>query len=216
MTSLSAGLDAELAKSSVLDFHAVEILLPGYALRLIDGAGFVDFGGHRFTGRDATYGTLGEIQSYQDGGDGRSPRLILTLNPPTTTSAAVLANPAAQRSQVSLWYGALNPLTGLPVDVPSLEFLGALDLPILKVGLTRTLELEVASALDALMPRDDGVRLNNSFHTSIWPGERGFEYVSDVQRQLPWGQDAPRPVVITDVRSTGGGLFSDAANLFNL
>lgn len=213
MTTLSVGLDTALSGAHVLDFYALQIELPSYTLRLVDGSGFVTFDGDTYVGEDAIYGTIGSIEPISDGSENTSPRLNIVLLPPTNVAAADLASPAAQGSAVSVWYGAINPATGLVIDTPHLEFIGTLDVATLRVGKGRSLELEVASIWDALFPRDDGARLNAAFHQSVWPGELGFEFVTDVQRQLPWGADAPRPVVIRDVANTaapqgyGGGSF---------
>ena len=43
----------------------------------------------------------------------------------------MLADPKAQGGQVSLWVGALDPITGLPVATPDLRFLGEIDVPTL-------------------------------------------------------------------------------------
>lgn len=214
MTTLSPGVASALDGLHVVEFHALELVLPSYTLRLIDGAGFVTFGGNTFVGRDPTYGTIGAIESFDEGVENKAPRLTVTLLPPTNTAAALLANPAAQGGAARLWYGVLNPETGLPVDDPHLEFVGEIDVPVLKVGRARALEIEVSSIWEKLFPRDDGARLNNAFHQSIWPGELGFEFVVDVQGQNPWGQDGPRPAAVRDIPNAGagpGGFYGEFA-----
>lgn len=213
MTSLSAGLETALEGVEALLFIAVEIVLPGHTIRLLDGAGTVTFDGKTFTGQDATFGTLGGIETFTDGGDAQAPRLGLRLLPPTATAAVTLADPAAQGSAVSCWFGAIDRATGQPVDDPDLWFVGELDVPRLRVSKnSRTLDFEVASVFEAFLEPDDGARLSNSFHQSINPGELGLQYVAEVQRQLPWGSDAPRPGVVTDIRG-GGASGVDLANV---
>lgn len=205
MSTLSPGVEARLAGGHALEFYALELVLPAYTLRLIDGSGFVEFDGMTFVGKDATYGTLGAIESFDEGVENKAPRLSVSLLPPTNAAASTLANPAAQGGQARLWYGTLDPLTGLPDDDPHLEFVGKIDVPVLKIGKSRILEIEIASIWEELFPRDDGARLNNAFHQTIWPGELGFEFVVDVQKQMPWGADAPRPSVVRDVHNQGPG-----------
>lgn len=200
MTELSAGLDAALAQPSAIVFIALEIQLPGYTLRLIDGAGEIAIAGDLFLGVDPTYGVLAGIEPFGDGVDAQAPRLVLSLFPPTNTASAVLADPNAQRSPVKLWFGAIDSLTGLVIDEADLWFVGELDTPTLRVGQgQRLLEFEVASVWERFFRNDEGARLNNAFHQSIWPGETGFEFTTEVQRQLPWGSDVPRPTVVVDV-----------------
>lgn len=208
MTALSPGLDAALADVAVRIFIAVEIVLPGGPLRLLDGAGTLTFGGKTFAGRDPNYGTLGRISSINDGVDAEAPRIMLELMPPTMAAAAALASPTAQGSAVQIWFGAVEPATGLVIDEPDLSLVGEVDVPILRVGKgSRILEYEVSSVWERFFRNDEGARLTDAFHQSIRPGERGFAYVSDVLRQLPWGTDLPRPTVVTDVPNPppGGG-----------
>ena len=67
MTSLTTALDNELKTFAPTIFGAVEILLPGYTLRLLDGAGAVTFDGRTFVGRDATFGVLAAASTLSDG-----------------------------------------------------------------------------------------------------------------------------------------------------
>ena len=62
--------------------------------------------------------------------------------------------------------------------------------------------LEAVSVWERLFDDGEGVRLTNAYHQSAWPGELGFEFVTAVQRQLPWGADTPRPSVIADALYT--------------
>lgn len=206
MSTLTSGMLADQAKPAILMFGAVEILLPGYSLRLVDGAGQVTFGGHTFVGRDATYGTLAGLTGYTDGVDDVAPSLTITLMSATLTAQAAVSAPGAQGSQVSIWVGDIDMVTGAVIADPDLAFVGELDVPTWKPGKNkRTLELAVVSAMDRFFDQDEGARLNNGFHQSIWPGETGFEFVSQVQRQIPWGNDNPRPNLITDVPQGGFG-----------
>ena len=96
---------------------------------------------------------------------------------------------------------------------PDVLFVGEVDVPELAVGEgTRAVSLRCVSVFEKLFEVEEGARLNDAFHQSIWPGEKGFEYVTDVERHLPWGQDAPRPAAVTSAGvggATGGGGGSD-------
>ena len=209
MTSLSPGYAAALAARSVLVFTAVEILLPDYELRLVDGAGSVTFGGKTFVGIDPTYGVLHGIEPFEEASDGMAPALKIALRPPSMTAAADLASVAAQGSTVNLWDGAIDAATGEVIDAPEHWFVGDLDVPTLRIGDGgRLLEYEVASAWERLFADDEGAKLTNAFHQHVWPGELGLEYHTEVQQQAPWGSDAPRPQVIRDVPQYGAGGWS--------
>lgn len=213
MSALTVQLDAALSAPAALVFHALEIQLPGHNVRLLDGAGVATFSSMTFSGSDATYGTLAAIDTLSDGIEEQAPRLRITLLPPTTTAAADLASMDVQGSLVRLWFGAINPVTGLVVPDPDLWFAGALDVPTLSISEAgRTLEYEVASVWDRFFRHDEGARLNDAFHQSVWPGELGFEFVNEVQRQLPWGADTPRPGFVRDVYTSARGRGGSGSN----
>lgn len=202
--SLDPALLAQLQNPAVILFVAVEIDLPGYPLRLVDGAGFVSFGGNTYHGRDDTYGALGAIEAIGDGVANDAPTVKVNILPPTNTASADLCDPLAQGSAVSIWSGALDPVTGLAVGAPFLHFAGEVDVPTLSGDRgSRNLEYECTSVWARLFAATEGARLSDAFHQSVWPGELGMEYVTAVQRQLPWGADAPRSTAITDVAPAG-------------
>jgi len=205
MSGHSPGLAAALKQSQVLVFNAIEIVLPSYTLRLLDGSGYVDFDGKTFRGFDETYGTLQSIEAFADGSDEQTPSLKVFFLPPTNTAAATLASVEAQGSPVNIWFGAIDPESGIVIDEPEHWFAGELDVPTLTVGsVGRILEYEVASVWERFFADDEGARLTDAYHQYLWPGERGLEFHTEVQVQLPWGSDLPRPQVIRDVSGTGG------------
>lgn len=202
MSHLTPAMDTALAARSVLMFCAVEIVLPSYDLRLLSGPGQVTFGGRTFVGRDDTYGVLGGIEEIADSEDGEAPEINLTILPPTMTAAAVLASASAQFSAVTVWVGAMDLITGAVVPDPMVVFAGEVDVPTLSGDESaRALQYSVTSVFELLFEVDEGANLNNAFHQSVWPGELGFEYVTEVQRQLPWGAETARPAAVRDVIS---------------
>jgi len=219
MTELTTAMDTALQADAPLVFGAIEILLPSYSLRLVDGSAVVPIFGHSFVGRDATYGTLGSVDAISDGLDNSAPAIRISLNPPTNTATATLASPEAQGSQVSIWVGVLDRPSGLPIADPYLVFLGELDVPTVQIGANRrTLQYDVVSSFERFFDQDEGVRLNGPWHNSIWPGELGLQYVVDIQQNNPWGQDAPRPVLVTDMNpaTSPGAIAGGFRNLAGL
>ena len=106
-----------------------------------------------------------------------------------------------------LWIGVINPMTGAVDGDPFLAFAGEVDHPILRVGEgTRSVTLECVSIWERFFEDFEGIRLSNAFHQSVWPGELGLEFVTDVKRSLPWGSDAPRPDVVRDATSQTANL----------
>ena len=104
-----------------------------------------------------------------------------------------------QGRTVLIWVGTVAPSTGAVTADPVLVFNGQVDQGVWSVGLgTRSLALDCVSIWEYLFDDAQGVRLTNAYHQAAWPGELGMEFVTAVQRQLPWGADTPRPQVVAD------------------
>ena len=215
MTGLTPALDAALSADKPIIFGAVEINLPGYDIRLLDGSGIVAFGGHAYTGLDPTYGVLAAIDSLSDGVGDEAPGLNITLQPATDAAVADLASPEMQGSRVRLWLGAIDRPTGAAITSPFLLFDGQLDVPTLKVGLrTRDLEYECVSSFEQFFFNEEGTRLSDSFHESIWPGELGFTNMTGITRTIYWGVAAPAGTISyagSGVAYGGTGYLPDAS-----
>lgn len=200
--TLSPGMEAAAARPVALWVALVELALPGHTLRLCDGAGTVPWGVRTFRGADPVYGALETCGSFTDGVGDESPSFTLTLLPPTKEAAATMVAATVQGSVVSIWLGIVNPETGQLVDEPHPAFVGEIDVPTLRVGKgKRLVEYLLVSFEERTFEDDEGARLNDSFHASIWPGETGLVFHARVGDQMPWGADGPRPVNVT----TGGG-----------
>lgn len=208
MSSLTSAFQAELAKPVLILFGAVEIVLPGATVRLLDGAGMATFGGRTFVGRDATFGVLGGVSDFADGLDDQAPSLTLTLLPPSNAAMAAFAAATAQGSAVSIWVGAMDAVTGQVIADPDLVFVGETDVPTQKVSDgQRELDLTVISFFDRFLETDEGERLNTGFHQSIWAGEKGLEFISFVRNQPIWGADAPQNILVgTGAAQTSSGF----------
>lgn len=218
MSSLTPQLDAALAAASPTWFGAVRIDLPGYTLRLLDGAGFAVFpegasGGGTYLGRDPVYGVLAAIDEISDGIGDEAPAIGLTLHPASHAAAADLASPAMQGSPVSIFVGAIDRASGLVVPDPELLFVGELDVPTLRSTRNgRSLELEVVSTFERFFADDEGARLADGFHRSVWPGEAGLAFVTGVEKTVYWGMDAPPSAVVPG--RAGGAMPGRGGSLF--
>lgn len=173
-----------------------------YAIRLLDGSGSLSFGGHTFTGQDDRYGAISSVESFTDGLDAEAPTMTVTLSLASNVATAEVADPAAQGSRVSAWIGAVDPIGGAVLGDPELVFVGEVDTATLTVGQnSRALALSCVSAFERMFSGDEGVRLNDAYHQSIWPGETGLVAASAVRDRPYWGAEAPTPAVT----STGSG-----------
>lgn len=218
MTSLTVQLDAALSSPAPTIFGAISVDLPGRQINLLDGAASLTFNGRNYTGRDPVYGTLSAISNLTDGMGNEAPRLSITLLPASDAAAADLAGPDMQGSIVTIYFGAVERTTGQVVPNPHLLFVGELDVPFLTAGENmRELEYEVASIFERFFADDEGARLSDGFHQSIWPGEKGFAFQTGVPQGVYWGVEAPpRPVTNTGLGFGGiGGVFGGDMWLLN-
>jgi hypothetical protein len=185
----------------------VELDLPAATLRLYHGSGaaLTDSSSRTFVSKDATYGALGGVSGINDGMDDQAPVVTVTLFNPTTTAQANVSDPAAQGQAATIWAAVVVPSTGLLVADPSPRFVGVIDFATWKVGPSaRSVDVSLITYSDYFFPQDDWARLNDPSHQHFWSGETGLEFIAQVQQQIPWGSDAPRPVLVTDVPPIGG------------
>jgi hypothetical protein len=195
MPLLSTPMQTAAVRPALMPFVAVQIVAPTFTLRLLDGRGAVTFNSLTFVGEDATYGVLAKIEDFTDGGEDAAPRARFILNPRSLAALTDLASASNQGSPVMIWEGLIDTDTGLAVDSPALVFEGYYDQPAWNPkGLE--LEIDCGSVFDSFFENDEGSRMTDSHHQSIYPGETGFEYVFETEdRELPWGSsDKPRPV----------------------
>lgn len=208
--ALNASLDAALQGAAPLVCLLVRIELPSRTIKIVDGAGQVAFGADVYTGEDAVYGVLDAVETMSEQVGTEAPKIRFTFLPASLTALADMTAPGNQGAPVYVWFGAVDQASGLIIGEPELLFMGELDTADVDVAEASTIiTFDVASAWERLFEASEGHRLNNSFWQTIWPGERGLEYVVGVQRDLPWGYDAKRPSVVADVIGGPPGQGSD-------
>lgn len=194
MATLSPQMQAALAADAMMPFVAVRLTLPTITLALLDGSAVLTFAGSTFVGEDPIYGVLADVDDITDGGEDEAPRARIRLNPKSLSALTVLAAASNQGSRVEIWEGVVDLSTGLTVADPELVFDGEYDQPTW-APLSMDLTIDCGSIFERFFENDEGARLTDSFHQSIWPGETGFQYVTETDRELPWGSaDKPRPV----------------------
>jgi hypothetical protein len=200
MGTLSSAMQAALAADGLMPFIAVRLTLPTVTLALLDGSAVVTFAGSTFVGEDPSYGVLAGVEDLSDGGEDTAPRARITLNPKDLSALTTLAAASNQGSKVEIWEGLIDLATGLPVADPDLAFEGEYDQPVW-APVSMSLTIDCGSVFEKFFENDEGARLTDSFHQSIWPGETGFQYVFETEdRALPWGSaDKARPVAVRAV-----------------
>lgn len=198
--ALDASMDAALKGAAPLVCLMVKMELPGHTITALDGAGQVAFDGETYAGEDAIYGVLDAIETVTEQVGTEAPMVRLTFLPASLQAMADITAPANQGAPVQIWFGVVDPDSGLLITEPEALFIGELDTADVEAAADRTvISFNVASAWERLFDVGEGQRLNNAFIQSIYPGARGAEYVIAIQRDLPWGYDGPRPAVVSDV-----------------
>lgn len=186
--ALNSSTDAALRQPAPVIFCALEIVLPGHTLRVLDGAGVIGFDGMVFQGFDATYGTLGAIESVTESIGTEAPRVRFAFLPRSNNALANLAAPGAQGSQVTLWTGVVNPYTGLVIGQPEVLFIGDLDETSFEYDEgSGVLTVDCASAWDRFFDGNEGARQTDDFQQANYPGDRAFQFITGVEEQLHWG-----------------------------
>ncbi|MGO4167866.1 hypothetical protein [Novosphingobium sp. YAF33] len=201
-----------LAQSAVVLFGAVNIQLPSYDLRLLDGAAVVVAEGLTYAGLDPAFGSIADLSELSEETGDAAPEITVTLNPPDLAASAALANPLNQGSTIRVLAGAVDPVTGLTIGQPETLFLGEIDVPTINVDQSgaRTVEITAVSVFERLFEVEEGQRASNGWHQSIWPGEKGLEFMTGTNVNLYWGVKPPKS---SDL-SKGGSLWSpNSANV---
>lgn len=170
----------------------VRIDLPGgTTLRLSEGMA-IRWGSETYAPRHATYGALAGIDALEEGLGNEVPMMPLKLRPPSTTSAAALVQPGAQRARVRAWAAEYDADAGTIVGTPETQFDGFLD----RAELVRSrdaldLNFSVVSWLEHLFELNIGNSLTAGFHKSVWPGETGEDHATGLTIPDAWGVEAP-------------------------
>lgn len=206
MTSLTPAMDAALRADRIVVTLLIEADLPGGPLQLMFGTGAIQWGAKVFRDTSDIYGALAAIDAVEDGDDDEAPPFTFDLLPPTDAAAAAICNPLNQESDVYVWLAALDPVTMLLVPDPQLLGYFQWDIATLTPDAgTREVEVECVSAFDLLLEDDEGARLTDAFHQSIFPGELGCANVTGLTEPRYWGMATPR-VTGTTVTSGSYGI----------
>ncbi|MFZ3485280.1 hypothetical protein [Sphingomonas sp. 3-13AW] len=209
MSQLSPQLAAALRGERPLLYGSVEINLPGHDLLLVDGAAELMIGNRKFVGRDPVYGALDTIKGLTDSVGEKAPVVSLGLIPSSATALAALVDPAVQGSPVTISIGCVDMVTGLAVPHAYVLFAGELDVPTITWDARdRRLEYRIGSVAERLFAVEEALRLCLAWHQSVWPGELGLEFVSEVETYVPWGQKIDLTAVETRTNNAALGRIT--------
>lgn len=187
----------------------LEIKLPAHTIRVCDGGEFY-FQGELYKAEDDTFGTVAGAENYGDGEGDEAPAGSIIFYPKDNAAANILVSPDMQFSEVTAWAAEYVPETGAIIN--SQHLLSALvDIPILKINRgERSVEFTLVSQMERFFNLNEGNRLSEAFHKSVWPGERGFDNMSGIERQIAWGvKGPPRGSSSGSGGGGGGGGYTD-------
>lgn len=182
-----------LEAPAVTEVHLATITLPDATIRWTDG-GSVVWGADLYAETDATWGALSSVEEIEDGVTGSATVCSLSINAPPDSLADWTA-PEVQGSLVTVHLGAVDRETGLLIGEPELLIRCELDQPRLAVGGGATLIYDCITEEARMLEPNEDQRQTDSFHQSVWPGEKHYEFVSDVRRKIWWRADSPNNAI---------------------
>jgi hypothetical protein len=153
-------------------------------VRLWTGLGDVVWGGQTWTGA----GNLVGFSGIEEGSDIVARGASVTLSGVPASLVSLAISDAQQGLPGRCWVGLLAPDATIIVD-PVLAFAGRLDVPTITDGVeTCTITITYESRLiDLNRPRE--LRYTDEAQQQLYPGDRGFEYVTTIQdKELRWGR----------------------------
>lgn len=193
-------LQAAVETEAPFLFGALKIEFPSYTLRLLDGSAEFLIGddiNDFYRGEDPTFGTIDSIDILTEAIGDEAPQIQISLLPPDGAASAELASAAMQGSLVTIMFGAFDPVSGQTVGDPEVLFIGEIDVPTIELGKgTRSVSYTVVSVFERLFEVAEGERASDGFHQSIWPGEKGLEYMTGTVKNLYWMAKRPVPSTV--------------------
>lgn len=187
---LSTGIAAALDDDVVYPCFAVELLFDGdNVLRLWTGYGVLNYDSVDWYGT----GNLLDISSVEETTEisAKGASLVLSGVPSELISLA-LSEPYQGRL-CKIYFGMFSSGNTLIGNDLTEVFVGYMDQMNIEEGPdTSVIELKVENKLiDLERPRV--ARYTNSYQQSIYPDDRGFEFVEDLQdKEIYWGRKAPK------------------------
>lgn len=162
----------------------------GRTTRLCDG-GFVVFDGETYRGIDDTFGTIGRMESFQEGIGDEVPALRLTFLPASGVAVADITAADMQGSRARFWIAEVVESTGLITGTPPLMGDMQVDRSVLRIGRgKREVDIDFTSKAERLFAINKGNSLSPTFHKYVNPGELGEDNATGLEIAVPWGIEA--------------------------
>jgi hypothetical protein len=139
-----------------------------------------------------------------------SPRVSLTLLPPTDEAVGMISHPRVQGSPIRIWEGVVNTETGEVVGDPYRCWTGFLDLVFVQRSAdSRSVEIESATVIERFLMPSEGEKLTSTFLTHHYgSGARGLDFNVDAMEEIVWGKEGIGNSNMSAVTSATGSLFN--------
>lgn len=169
----------------------VELMFDSAPVRFHSELGDIAWVGNTYTGT----GVLGQVSAADEDSELARTPITLSLsglpidNPDGESELiSVLLNEQYQGRQATVYLGYLDLTTRELVDDPFILYRGRMDTPQVELGESVGIQLNVESRF-AAWDRARGRRYNNADQQSLYPGDRGLEFVEQsVGKEIVWGQ----------------------------
>ncbi len=173
--------------------------LPGHTILLCDG-GTVEWEGDVYTSIDDTFGTIAGFDAPEEGVGDVIPAGTLTMLPNGSVTAIALSRPEFMGSRIRFWIAEIDQMTGAVIGDPDLQADWQMDRTTMRGQRgKRELDVDMVSRAQRLLAKVEGNVLSSAFHSSIFPGERGFDNATGLPVNFAWGvASPPRGVVASN------------------
>lgn len=178
----------------------VKIELPGHPVRLTSGGFFRD-DSETYRAEDATLGTIGAVETMEEGVGDTIPAFTMTILPPDVEAAIILSAPGNQTARATFSIVEYEPTTN-EIIVKNDLFNGQLDQTNMTFGgKTLTVTTSIVSLIEKFFERNIGNTQNPNRHKSVWAGETGQDNATGLATPVAWGVESPNSGAF------GGGVF---------
>lgn len=178
----TAGISTAIAASVVRPIYFVQLLLDSGTIYLHSGVGPITWGGNQYEG----VGDFGAISALPEDTDLQIPNISLALTGISTDYLNEAIGQEYQGRTIKIYLGFLDTNFVL-IDTPILEFEGEIDQMDFEDGETVTINLTAINELHRWETPNIS-RYTDVDQQVLFSGDKGLEFVNQVDREVVWGQ----------------------------
>lgn len=199
-----AATDLAITLGAVLEWQA-----PGGAVRLAQG-GVVKFdpgtGLSVFDSEHPVFGSIVAFDAFESAIDDQVEAGRLTFAPATEAALSDWWRVDLENTALRVWIGEIDPGDGVTLTAAELVADWIVDTALREQGEgSDLLSLESMTRQERMFLMRQGNVCSDTFHQTVFPGERGFENCTDGQRFFAWGTDSPPAPSMGGAGGNGGG-----------